>query len=248
MKAMIFAAGMGTRLKPVTDFKPKALAGIEGITLLEIVVNKLIHAGITDIIINVHHFAEQIIQFLKEKNNFGINICISDESDELLDTGGGLVKASWFFNDNNPFIAYNVDVLSDIDIENMIESHKQSCALATVAVRKRETTRYLLFDDMLHLCGWENNKTGEIKIIKRNPDILIPLAFSGIQILSPQIFAKTKLKGKFSMIDLYLELAVYNNIIGFAHNEGYWFDLGKPENFAEAELLLKTALMNNKKV
>ena len=239
MKAIIFAAGMGTRLKPVTDFKPKALTEIGGITLLELAVNKLIKAGIFDIIINVHHFADQIIQFLKEKNNFGINICISDERDELLDTGGGLIKASWFFNDNKPFIAYNVDVLSDIDLGNMFESHKQSHAIATVAIRNRETSRYLLFDDIMHLCGWENKKTGELKIIKGNPDTLTAFAFSGVQILNPKIFSETKLKGKFSMIDLYLEIAVYNNIFGFTHNEGYWFDLGKPENFIEAELMLK---------
>jgi NDP-sugar pyrophosphorylase family protein len=239
MKAIIFAAGLGTRLKPLTDNRPKALAEINGVTLLELVIHRLQQFGINEIIVNVHHFAEQVKEFLKQKNNFGIHIEISDESGQLLNTGGGLKKASWFFNDGKPFLVHNVDVLSDIDMESLYQSHIQSNSLATLAVKQRETYRYFLFDDLLNLCGWKNNKTGEIKISKGNYDMLIPLAFSGIQIISPEIFELMNETGKFSMIDVFLHIATYNRITGFRHDADYWYDLGKPENIREAESFLK---------
>ncbi|MFA4851294.1 MAG: nucleotidyltransferase family protein [Bacteroidales bacterium] len=238
MKAMIFAAGLGTRLKPITDNKPKALVEVNGKPLLEHVISRLQKYGYSDIIINIHHFAEQIKDFLKHKNNFGIHIEISDESDELLDTGGGLKKALWFFNDGMPFLVHNVDVLSDVDLESFYQSHIQSNSIATLAVRQRKTSRYFLFDDMLSLCGWKNTNTGEIKISKGNSDALIPLAFSGIQVLSPEIFELINETGKFSMIDVYLRLATYNRITGFRHNTGYWYDLGKPDSIRDAEYIL----------
>jgi len=239
MKAMIFAAGLGTRLKPFTDHHPKALAEVNGITLLELAIRKLSSAGIIDIIINVHHFSEQIIDFLQQENNFGINIQISDESDQLLDTGGGLKKASWFFNDNKPFLVHNVDVFSDIDLDLLFHTHMQSCAIATLAVRHRSTQRYFLFNENNQLCGWQNIKTGEQKIAKGNPENLTQLAFSGIQILHPSIFSLITEEGKFSMTDVYIRLATYQNINGYRHDEGIWIDLGRPENLEEASSYLR---------
>jgi len=235
MKAMIFAAGLGTRLKPLTDFKPKALVEVNGITLLEHAIMKLQHFGINEIIINVHHFSNQIIDFLKRKNNFGIHIEISDESDQLLDTGGGLKKASWFFKDNNPLLVYNVDVISDIDLDCMLRSHVQSGALATLAVRQRETSRYFLFNDDMNLCGWKNKKTNEQIISRNSSGNLIPLAFSGIHVVSPQLFKLMNENGKFSITEVYTRLSTYHDIKGFQHDTDFWIDLGKPESIEEAE-------------
>lgn len=240
MKAMIFAAGMGTRLKPFTDSKPKALAEVNGITLLEHAIVKLLNCGIRDIVINVHHFSDQIISFLKSKNNFNANIIISDESNELLDTGGGLLKALPLLGYHEPVLAYNVDVISDIDLDALIENHYQSGASATLAVRKRETSRYLLFDENLKLSGWENTAKGEKIIIHQNYNEPKRLAFSGIQVIDPKLIMETSFTGKFSVIDLYLEQGIYHRIIGFVHDEGFWIDAGKPENLTEAAYLLNS--------
>jgi NDP-sugar pyrophosphorylase family protein len=227
MKAMILAAGYGTRLKPLTDTKPKALIEIKGIPLIEIIIKRLIKFGYTDIIINLHHLAEQVVQFFEQKRNFGINIEFSDESSELLDTGGGILKAKWFFNDNQPFLVYNVDVVSDINLDHLLEYHLKSKALATLAVRDRQTYRKLLFDSENQLCQWINTLTMEEKI-SREPGVGAGLfAYSGIQILNPQIFKHITESGAFSIIDLYLRLAKEHIIKGFVHNSGYWFDLGK---------------------
>jgi NDP-sugar pyrophosphorylase family protein len=239
MKAMIFAAGLGTRLKPFTNYHPKALAEVNGITLLELAIRKLSSAGISDIIINVHHFSEQILDFLQQKNKFGINIEISDESDKLLDTGGGLKKASWFFNDNKSFLVYNVDVISDIDLDVLFHTHLQSGSIATLAVKHRSTARYFLFNDGNQLCGWQNVKTGEKKIARESIENLTPLAFSGIQLIHPSIFPLITEEGKFSMTDIYIRLATYHNITGYKHNEDIWMDLGKPENIEEASTYLR---------
>lgn len=236
---MIFAAGMGTRLKPLTDRKPKALVEVNGITLLEFAIRKISASGFTDIVINVHHFSEQIIDFLKQKNNFGLHIEISDESEQLLDTGGGLKKAAWFFENNKPFLVYNVDIFSDIDLELLYNSHIQSCAIATLAVRNRPTARYFLFNENKQLCGWQNIKTGEKKISKGNSGSLESLAFSGIQILNPAIFALITEEGKFSLTDLYLRLATYHYINAYMHDNGIWMDLGNCENLEEASRYLR---------
>lgn len=234
MKALIFAAGLGTRLYPITRDIPKALAKVGGKPLLEITINRLKKIGIEDVIINVHHFAGQIVDFLHSKNNFGINVSISDESDLLLDTGGGLLKTAWFFSSPEPFIVHNVDVLSDIDLQELIRFHQNNSALATLAVRKRNTSRYLMFDEKNALCGWRNNKTGDTKIIHPKEN-LKEMAFSGIHVIDPAIFSLIKESGTFSIIDLYLRLAKNNRISGFDHSHTYWFDLGKPENILEAE-------------
>lgn len=240
MKAMIFAAGLGTRLKPVTNYGPKALVEVNDLPLIEHVIIKLKAAGITEIIVNVHHFADQIIDFLKSRNNFDISMAISDETDQLLDTGGGLQKAKWFFDNNEPFIVYNTDIISNIDLKELIQFHKNSNSVATLAVKNRETSRYFLFNNQNLLCGWENKKTGEQKI-SRNEESLNSFAFSGIQVINPEIFELITETGKFSITDLYLRLAKTNNISGFQHNESFWVDLGKLEDFKEAVRLINSA-------
>ena len=238
MKAMIFAAGLGTRLKPITDSIPKALVKLNGKPILEYVINNLIQAGVSEIIINVHYLGNQIIEYLNQKNNFGIRIEISDESEQILDTGGGLIKASWFFDDNQPFIVHNVDVISNINLSEMLNFHAKNNAIATLAVRKRNTSRYFLFDNNNKLCGWKNTSTNK-KIISRPSDLLHQFAFSGIHILSPEIFNLINLSGSFSIVNFYLELAKTHSIMGYNHNEGYWFDIGNIKKLQQAEDFLK---------
>ncbi len=229
MKAMIFAAGLGTRLKHLTEHTPKALIKVGGITLLERVINKLKDAGVEEIIINTHHFSEQIIDFIKEYD-FGIEICFSIENEKLLDTGGGLKKASWFFNDNKPFIIHNVDVISDINIQEMYEFHCRENVIATLAVRNRITQRYFLFDEKNYLCGRENIKTNEcIMVANIPPNTKIHrLAFSGIHVVSPQIFELMPEEDIFSIVDIYLK--AHARILGYPHDYGMWMDMGKIED------------------
>jgi NDP-sugar pyrophosphorylase family protein len=239
MKAMIFAAGLGTRLRPYTESMPKALVPVAGVPMLQILINHLQKSGIQDILINVHHFAGQLIGFLKQNQNFGANITISNEEDLLLDTGGGLKKASWFFNDGQPFLVQNVDVISDVSYQEMLAFHNKNCALATLAVCNRKTSRYFLFDEQMQLCGWENTKTAEIKMAYPEIQNLKRFAFSGIHIIDPAIFNLINIEGKFSIVDMYLELASTNKIIGFEHNPENWVDMGKPEELMKAENILK---------
>lgn len=236
---MIFAAGLGTRLRPYTETLPKALVPVAGVPMLEILIKHLQKSGINDILVNVHHFAGQVIEFLKQNNNFGANITISNEEDLLLDTGGGLKKASWFFNDEQPFLVQNVDVISDLDYKQMLDFHIKNNALATLAVCDRETSRYFLFDEQMQICGWENTKTGEIRITRPESQKLARFAFSGIHIIDPAIFNSIKNEGKFSIVDTYLELASTNKIKGFEHNPENWLDMGKPEELKKAEALLE---------
>jgi len=233
MKAMIFAAGLGTRLGSLTETRPKALVEVYGKTMLEQVVEYLKGFGIGDIIINTHHFGDMITEFVRKKNHFGIHIEFSDERDELMDTGGGLIKASHFFKDGKPFIAHNVDVLSKTDLNKLLEQHNNSNALATLVVKKRNTSRYLLTDKKGFICGWRNTKTSE-EIVVKEADELNDIAFSGIQLIDPEVFNYNKLFGKFSLTKMYLELAKTQNI-GTYIDEGPWFDLGSPENITEAE-------------
>ena len=234
MKAIIFAAGLGTRLQPLTNNKPKALVEINGTTLLEIVVRRLKSFGFNDIIINVHHFSDMIIDFLKKNNNFDTNITISDESGAILDTGGGLKKTAWFFNDNKPFLVHNVDIISNIDLSEMYNKHLNSDAIATLAVRNRKSSRYFLFDEDNTLCGWENTKTQEIKLAKKTNSQLTQYAFSGIHVISPEIFNHINEKGKFSIVDVYLKLAATHNIKAFNHDKSLWFDVGDRNKLIEA--------------
>jgi len=238
MKAMIFAAGLGTRLRPLTDNKPKALVEINGVSLLELVIRRLISFDYTDIIVNVHHFSDDVISFLQSKNNFGVNITISDERDMLLDTGGGLQKAAWFFNDNKPFLVHNVDVISNIDLTKMYDFHCESNGLATLAVMQRETSRYFLFNSQMELCGWKNITTNELISLGIDDYSLSLFAFSGIHIIDPKIFQYIDESGKFSMTNVYLKLANKHIIKRFAHTESWWMDLGKPEAIKKAEQLI----------
>ena len=224
---MIFAAGLGTRLMPLTANKPKALVEYKNKTLLEHAIEKLTAAGVTKIIINVHHFAEQIIDFI-EQHSFEAQISISDERDELLETGGGLKKASWFF-DKNPFIAYNVDIISNINLKDMIQYHHNGNALATLAVKQRDSNRKLIFDEDFRLNGWKNLCTNK-SIITRKIQKMQQFAFSGIQILDPEIFKFMPTKNKFSVIELYLNLANQKKILGYLDTKDFWLDLGRPEH------------------
>lgn len=232
---MILAAGLGTRLKPLTDNLPKALVKIKNKTLLQIQLTKLKTYGITDVIINVHHFSRMIIDYLKENKNFGLNISVSDESDLLLDTGGGLKKAAYFFSDGNPFLIHNVDVISDINLNKLAVAHKNNNSAVSLAVRERKSGRYFIFDDNLILCGWENNITGEKKVVKEIEGNAKHLAFSGIQIIDPKIFDYFPDEQIFSLIDLYLRAAEKEKIAGFIDDSDFWIDAGKPENLIEAE-------------
>jgi NDP-sugar pyrophosphorylase family protein len=226
MKAMIFAAGLGARLKHLTEHTPKALVKAGKITLLEHVIFKLKQAKVDEIIINVHHFYQQIIDFV-EKNFFGIKICFSIENEKLLDTGGGLRKASWFFDDNKPFFIHNVDIISDVNLQEMYNFHCQENAVATLAVRNRLTQRYFLFDKNNRLCGRENLKTNECIL---RPDTqpkteFHRLAFSGIHVVSPQIFEFMPQKDVFPITELYLNIPC--KVIAYQHNYGDWIDMGK---------------------
>jgi len=226
---MILAAGLGTRLRPLTESMPKALVEVEGKPLLQHALEHVKRYGIRDVIVNVHHFPSQIRDFLRANDNFGIKISISDESDELLETGGGLKKASWFFNDDNPFVVRNVDILSNLDLHAMARNHSLEKPLATLAIRNRNTSRYFLFNDTKRLCGWENIKTGE-KRVSLECEELTPYAFSGIQILQPEIFSFITETGRFSLTDLYIRLAACHLIKGYMDNALEWRDIGKIEN------------------
>ncbi len=233
---MLLAAGLGTRLKPFTDNHPKALYVINGKTLLQRNIEYLQQFDIKEIIINVHHFANQIIDAIQENNGWGSTITISDETHEVLETGGGLKKAaSFFLSSNESFLLMNVDILTDLNIENMIVFHKENNALATLAVTDRQTSRYLLFDnDTQNLCGWLNENTGEQKGLIGNKK-----AFSGIHIISPAIFNLIEEEGKFSMIDLYLRLTESSIIKGFDHTNGKLIDVGKPDAGMKATAIFK---------
>ena len=237
MKAMILAAGLGTRLRPLTSDRPKALVEVAGRTLLEITLRRLSAFGVHDVIVNVHHFADLVVNYLKVHNNFGMHIEISRE-EELLDTGGGLKKAGWFLRvaegRDEPFLLHNVDVISTIDLSRMVKIHREKHALATLATQERETSRYLLFDERLELCGRKAGRDKEPEIV-RSPGNLQPLAFSGIHVISPRLLDKISEDGAFSIIASYLRLAEEGERIqGFRADEYYWRDLGKPKDLEQA--------------
>lgn len=241
MKAMIFAAGLGTRLKPLTDNIPKALVTIGGKPLLQHTIEKLKSSGFDEIIINIHHFADQIVEFILSKNSFDIKIEFSDESNELLDTGGGIKKASHFFCDGEPFLIHNVDILSNINLNDLYLFHKSSNSIATLVCSKRKTSRYLLFNTANQLKGWTNKKTGKIKSPNKLLDLnqYNELAFSGIHILEPSIFKyMIDFPEKFSIIDFYIFLSQYELIRAFAPEDIQMIDVGKPDTLKEAQTLL----------
>ena len=237
---MIFAAGLGTRLRPLTDTLPKALIPVAGVPMLERIIRRLESFGFHDIIINVHHFAEHIIDFLHSNHNFGINIQVSHERDVLLDTGGGLKYAAWFFDDDKPFLVHNVDILTDLDLGDFYRTHLQSSALATLAVKQRPGSRFLLFNREHVLCGWKNTATGEVKMSRPIPEIdLIPLAFSGIHVIDPEIFTLMPEQQVFSMTPWYLDLASHHTILAYRHDDSLWLDIGKKESLIQAEKIVR---------
>jgi NDP-sugar pyrophosphorylase family protein len=254
MKAMILAAGVGTRLRPLTDTRPKALVEINGRTLLEITLTRLHTFGVTEVIINVHHLAGQIIDYLNSKKNFNLRIEISREDDLLLDTGGGLKKAAWFFfedpkNLDEPFLLHNVDVLSTIDFARMLQFHNNHQALATLAVQSRESSRQLLFDNNLRLrarstspaqtaCHSERSEESASSDSQPSPSQpFLPLAFSGIHLISPRLLPLLTEQGPFSIIDSYLRLAAQSHsILAFRADQYYWRDLGRPSDLTQAAL------------
>lgn len=234
---MLFAAGLGTRLKPFTDNHPKALAPVNGKPLLEHAIRYLQRYGIYDVVVNVHHFANQIVDALRENNGYGSNYTISDERDEVLETGGGLKRAAQYFRNEEAFVVMNVDVLTNLQLDKVIAQHRASAAMATLAVMQRDSSRQLLFDDAMQLCGWLNEKTGEKKIVREKEE-LKPFAFSGVHVLSPAIL-DMPFEGKFSIIDVYLHFAATQNIQGYNHTGDVFLDVGKPESLERAgELLL----------
>ncbi|MCW0484149.1 nucleotidyltransferase family protein [Gaoshiqia sediminis] len=240
MKAMIFAAGLGTRLKPLTLDRPKALVELEGHTLLERSIRYLKAYGITDITVNVHHFAWMVTEFLRHHENTGIHLHLSDESEELLDTGGAILKARDFLAGDDPILLMNVDILTNLDLNRLLESHKQSGALASLVVRNRKTSRYLLFDQENQLTGWKNEITGELKICRPHQiDTSTPLAFSGMQLIQPHLLDLITETGKFSIIDLYLRLAATEQIMAFTDADSIWMDLGKYEQLDDARTLAR---------
>ncbi len=237
MKAMILAAGLGTRLRPLTENRPKALVEVAGHPLLEITLSRLRAFGIQDVIVNVHHFADLIVEYLQTNSNFGMNIEISRE-DVLLDTGGGLKKAAYFLMENGglerPFILHNVDVLSTIDLRRMAQFHTDNKALATLAVQDRETSRYLLFDEQHRLCGRRCGAVGSTEVVRSSQQVQA-LAFSGIHVISTRFLGMMVETGAFSVITSYLHLAAQNeDILAFRADEYYWRDLGNPESVAQA--------------
>ena len=237
MKAMILAAGLGTRLRPLTNDRPKALVTVAGRTLLEIALARLRIFGVREVIVNAHHYAERIVEYLQANNNFGMRIELSREA-ELLETGGGLKKAEWFFSGSlqEPFILHNVDVLSAIDLGCMMRFHAEQNALATLAVQERQSSRSLLFDEQGRLCGRRVGRDAQAEML-RSAAQAQALGFCGIHVLSPQIFTKMNEEGAFSIIDAYLHLAAQGEkIVAFRADESYWRDLGRPENVLQAEL------------
>jgi mannose-1-phosphate guanylyltransferase len=247
VKAMVLAAGLGTRLRPLTNDRPKALVEVNGRTLLEITLLRLRRFGIHEVIVNAHHFADLLVAFLKAHDNFGMRIEVSRE-DVLLDTGGGLKKASWFFLENSgdldgdqdqPFLLHNVDVISTVDFTKMLHAHRQSQALATLAVHRRESSRQLLFDDEMRLCGRRAGNEKDPEIVCRAAH-LEPLAFTGIHMISPRLLGLMKEDGIFSIIDCYLRLAAtQETIAGFRADEYYWRDLGRVQDLHQAGMDLE---------
>lgn len=239
MKAIVFAAGLGTRLRPLTDHTPKALVELAGETMLERVIRNIISCGISDIVVNVHHFGDQIIDFLKENRNFGANITISDERDLLLDTGGGILKARHLLEGDEPFLAHNADILTDLNLAEMINAHISGEADITLLAKHRSTQRYLVFGTDNRMVGWTNIATGEVKPadLTVSPQHSL-LAFGGVHVISPRIFdslADFAREPKFSIMQYYIAACRNIHIAGYNPDSYHWFDIGKIETLHEAE-------------
>jgi NDP-sugar pyrophosphorylase family protein len=229
-RAMILAAGLGTRLKSMTEKRPKALLEWQGKPLLEHIILKLKSNGFTSIIINVHHFAGMIMEFVRQNESFGIRIEFSHEKEELLDTGGGIANASWFLKEK-PFLVYNVDVLSSIDLRALYAAHLESGAMATLAVKERVTTRSLLMNKAGFLKGWRDNRTGETILVDQGNEALTPIAFSAIHVMDPGVFQLFPDEKKFPLMPFYLKLAATHPVYLYRHDRDTWTDMGKMESY-----------------
>lgn len=237
MKAIIFAAGLGTRLYPLTSDKPKALVELAGKPMIYHAIEYLKKSGVDEIVVNVHHFADLLIQYL-QSTDWNVKIDISDERDLLLDTGGGLFKARDFLCDSDPFIAYNVDVISSVDLQKVVDYHKKHDPISTLVVRRRPTSRYLMFNKDHQLTGWNNEATSTLIVSRPDVEFSDPMAFSGIQVVSPKIFDLIDNEEPFSITSLYLKLAEEHPILGYFDASNFWIDLGKPEQLEKAEKYL----------
>ena len=239
---MILAAGLGTRLKPFTDKHPKALAMVNGKSLLQRNIEYLQKIGITEVLVNVHHFADQIIDAATTNNGWGSTVTISDETDAVLETGGGLKKAAWYFKNETSFLLINADILTNLDLDALVVQHTNTGALATLAVSDRNSSRYFLFDEAGKLCGWKNQNTGEYKPVHlndTNTEHLQAKAFSGIQVIDTKLLALMQREGKFSMVDVYLDLCATHTILAYDHTGATLLDVGKPESLALAATLFE---------
>jgi len=238
MKAIIYAAGLGTRFKPWTDQHPKALAAVNGKSLLQRNIEYLQQYGITEVVVNVHHFAQQVRDAVIDNKGWGSKILISDETDRLLETGGALMKAKHLLEGEEPFISLNVDILTNMDLGKLIAYHQQQQPLITMGITSRNSSRVLLFDEANRLCGWKNQQTGEEKISIQKLN-LVAKAYSCVVVYEPKIFSLIKQEGKFSIIDAYLDLAADHTILGYDHSGDHLVDVGKTESVAVAEALFK---------
>jgi very-short-patch-repair endonuclease/dTDP-glucose pyrophosphorylase len=236
LRAMIFSAGLGTRFKPWTDSNPKALALVNGKSLLQRNIEYLQKYGIRDVVVNVHHFPEKIKEAIQKNNGWGSNVIISDETDEVLETGGGLIKARQLLESGEPFLSFNVDILTNLDLNKLMAFHTRHKPLVTFGVTNRKSSRVLLFDEDNRLCGWKNLQTGQEKIAINKPG-LVEKAYSCVVIYEPEIFSAIKQTGKFSIMDSFLDLAAEHVILGYDHSGDKLVDVGKPESIAVAEHL-----------
>jgi len=235
MKAMILAAGLGTRLRPLTDNTPKALIPFKGMPLVERIIRNLATAGIEQIIVNTHHYAEQVIKFLDQLDIEGVRLSVSDESDQLMDTGGALLHARDFFDGEENFLVHNVDVITNLDITALINSHLKGDALVTMAVKNRPTSRSLLFDEKGYLCGWRHNETSEERIVRKPDGKLEDYGNSCVQVINSEFLTHFPDTQALNLTNMYLELAGDHRIKPFVHNEDYWYDLGRYQNYLIAD-------------
>ena len=234
MKAIIYAAGLGTRFKPWTNQHPKALAVVNGKSLLQRNIEYLQQYGITEVVVNVHHFAQQVREAVIDNKGWGSKILISDETDKLLETGGALMKAKHLLEGEEPFISLNVDILTNMDLGKLIAYHEQHQPLITMGITSRNSSRVLLFDETNRLCGWKNQQTGEEKISIQKLN-LIPMAYSCVAVFEPTVFDLIPQRGKFSLTETYLSLAAEHLILGYEDAGSKFIDVGKPESVVEAE-------------
>lgn len=246
MNAMIFAAGLGTRLRPLTNDRPKALVEINGITMLEMALRKMESAGISRVIVNVHHFRDKMLEFIRNYQSATMEVVVSDESDQLLDTGGGLLKARSLFMPDEPILLYNVDIVTTASLPQFIDFHTKYDPVVSMMVKQRPTSRYLMFNKEMQLSGWQNTKTGE-KIICREADQYENFGFQGIHIVSPCIFDLITETGKFPIMELYLRLAGHYTFKGYESKNELWFDIGSPEKLEHTKEQLSLLSEKEKK-